>query len=62
MLICGLRSFCGGRVCGMGCVGVQSNFCVQPNHSVEVVLCCAVVGVVTIVLHTSIHFRILKYN
>ena len=31
---------------GLG--GVQSNFCVQPNCSVEVVLCCVVVGVVTI--------------
>ena len=28
--------------------GVQSNFCVQPNYSIEVVLCCVVVGVVTI--------------
>ena len=29
--------------------GVQSHFHVQPNCSVEVVLCCIVVGVVTIV-------------
>ena len=26
-------------------VGVHSNFCFQPNYSVEVVLCCVVVGV-----------------
>ena len=31
---------------------VQSHFCVQPNYSVEVVLCCVVVGVVT-----KIHFK-----
>ena len=29
-------------------VGLQSHFHVQPNYSVEVVLCCVVVGVVTI--------------
>ena len=28
-------------------MGVQSHFHVQPNYSVEVVLCCVVVGVVT---------------
>ena len=26
-------------------VGVHSHFCFQPNYSVEVVLCCVVVGV-----------------
>ena len=36
-----LLSLCGG-------VGVQSHFRVQPNYSVEVVLRCVVVGVVTI--------------
>ena len=28
--------------------GVHSHFCVQPNYSVDVVLCCVVAGVVTI--------------
>ena len=34
-------------VVGGGWGGVQSHFHVQPNYSVEVVLCCVVVGVVT---------------
>ena len=38
----------------VGWGGVQSNFYVQPNYSVEVVLCCVVVGVVTSVLHTML--------
>ena len=33
-----------GEVVGWG---LHSHFCVQPNYSVEVVLCCVVVGVVT---------------
>ena len=41
---------------GGGGGGVQSHFCVQPNYSVEVSLCCVVVGVVTI----SLKYRILK--
>ena len=35
-------------VCGVGWWwGLHSHFCVQPNYSVEVVLRCVVVGVVT---------------
>ena len=30
--------------------GVQSHFRVHPNYSVEVLLCCIVVGVVTILI------------
>ena len=32
---------------GSGGGGVQNHFHVQPNYSVEVVLCCDVVGAVT---------------
>ena len=38
-----LLSLCGG----VGGWGLQSHFRVQPNHCVEVVLRCVVVGVVT---------------
>ena len=38
-------SFCGGW---WGGGGLQSHFRVQPNFFAEVVLCCVVVGVVTI--------------
>ena len=40
----------GGGEVGYGVVGwgLQSHFHVQPNYSVEVVLCCVVVGVATI--------------
>ena len=37
----------GGVGGGWGCWGVHSHFHVQPNYSVEVVLHCVVVGVVT---------------
>ena len=32
----------------VGLGGLHSHFHVQPNYSVEVVLCCVVIGVVTI--------------
>ena len=38
-------SFCGGWWLWWG--GVQNYLCVQPHYSVEVVLCCVVIGVVT---------------
>ena len=46
-------SFCGGGCSGGGWGGVQSHVRVQPDCSVEVVLCYVVVGVVTIVLHSG---------
>ena len=58
MLICGPGcsplSFCGGGVGGGGWC-LRSQFRVQPNYSVEVVLHCVVVGFVTI--HLS-HYQI----
>ena len=45
-----MLKFCGGGVLGWlgsGMVGVHSHFHVKPNCSVEVVLCCVVIGVVT---------------
>ena len=33
--------------------GLHSHFHVQPNYSVEVALCCVVVGVVTIIENVS---------
>ena len=41
-------SLCGG-------LGLQSHFRVQPNHCVEVVLCCVLVGVVTILEYLVHH-------
>ena len=44
-----LLSLCGGG----GGWGLHSHFHVQPNYSVEVALCCVVVGVVTIIENVS---------
>ena len=41
--------------------GLHSHFHVQPNYSVEVVLCCVVVGVVTIYPINPEIFEFLPY-
>ena len=40
--------------------GLQSHFCVQPNHCVKVVLCCVVVGVVTTKFENNWFVHLLK--
>ena len=42
--------------------GLQSHFHVQPNYSVEVVLCCVVVGVVTIFRKYIFYFSTCNCN
>ena len=42
--------------------GLQSNFHVQPNHCVEFVLRCVVVGVVTILLLSVFIFFVVVIN
>ena len=44
--------------------GAQSDFRIQPNYSVEVVLCCVVIGAVSKIIYqwTNSHFGVDRVN